>query len=242
MAPRRNHQSHAIVLEVDGQPVDVIFKAIKNINISVRHPDGRVRVSAPFHVGEAGVRAAIRARATWIAGHQARIRATPRHPPSALQDGDHVLLWGALHRLEVGPSPRARAVVGEGVIHLTCPTDAPRELRQRALDRLYRRELNQAVGPVFAHWERIIGQSATKVVYRRMKTKWGTCQPRTGVIRLNTELAKYHPSGLAYVVVHELVHLLEASHNQRFYAFMDAFMPDWRVHRQHLNAAGLAEG
>lgn len=225
-----------------GLDVEVVLKDIKNINVSVRPPDGRVRVSAPFHVGEIRIREVIADRLDWIQAHQQRMAQQPCHQPLTFEPGERVMVWGALQPLIVRAGTRGRVDSdGESLI-LTCPPDYTRDQKQAALDRWYRRALAREIPDLLARWEPVIGRNASAVAYRRMKTKWGTCQPRTGVIRLNTELAKYHPTCLEYVLVHELVHLLEPSHNQRFKQLMDTFLPDWRVRKQHLRVGGLVEG
>lgn len=230
------------VLTVAGQEVDVIYKSIKRINLSVRPPHGRVRVSAPFQVPEGRIREVVLGRLDWIRTHQAHIAAQPVQEPKAFVNGDRVMVWGAEQPLVVRVGSRTLARwTGEQVI-LTCPETATRDQRRAAIDRMYRRCLEGELPGLLALWEPVIGHRVSLVAYRRMKTRWGTCQPRTGVIRLNTELAKYHPACLEYVVVHELVHFLESAHNQRFKGFMDQFLPDWRVRKELLNTSGLKEG
>lgn len=229
------------VMMVAEQEIDVIYKSIKNINLSVRQPHGRVRVSAPFHVSEARIRAVVLDRLGWIQSHQQRMAEEPARTPLAFVSGDHVMVWGAQQPLVVRPGSRSVARWNGELVILTCPPTASRDQRQSAIDRMYRRALEGELPGLLSEWEPVVGHRVSSVAYRKMKTRWGTCQPSTGVIRLNTELAKYHPVCLEYVLVHELVHLLESSHNQRFYGFMDKFLPDWRVRKQLLHSSGRAE-
>lgn len=228
-------------MTVAGQEIDVVYKSIKNINLSIRQPHGRVRVSAPFHVPEGRIREVVLSRLDWIQTQQARMAAMPTRRPLAFEPGDQVMVWGAQCPLVVREGGRTMARWNGEQVVLTCPSTATRDQRQSAIDRMYRRHLEDELPGLLARWEPVIGHRVTKVAYRRMKTRWGTCQPLTGVIRLNTELAKYHPACLEYVVVHELVHFLESAHNQRFKGFMDQFLPDWRVRKQLLNDSGLSE-
>src|SRR5699024_8101193 len=124
---------------------------------------------------------------------------------------------------------------------LMTPRGTDAEGRRAALDRWYRRELKAAIPDLLAKWQPIIGVEVDKVVVRRMKTKWGTCQAASRSIWLNPELAKKNPLSLEYIVVHELTHFLERKHNQRFARLLDGFLPDWQARRDELNGAPLAE-
>ena len=99
----------------------------------------------------------------------------------------------------------------------------------------YRERLKEAVPPLLDKWPPLLGVAVERFFVQRMKTKWGSCNHKARTIRLNTELAKKPPECLEYIVVHELVHLLEPTHNARFVALMDRFMPKWQFHRQVLN-------
>jgi predicted metal-dependent hydrolase len=122
---------------------------------------------------------------------------------------------------------------------LTVRPGAETEKREAVVSAWYRDQIKAAMLPLIAKWEPILGVKAENVYVRRMKTRWGSCTPRRRSIRLNSELAKKPRECLEYVVVHELVHLLEPSHNQKFVALMDKFMPQWRQLRDELNRAPL---
>ena len=110
-----------------------------------------------------------------------------------------------------------------------------------AIERFYRRELKAAIEPIVARWDPIIGKPVPAWTVRRMKTKWGSCNPDTGRMWFNIELAKKSPACLEYLVVHEMTHLLERGHNDRFTALMDQHLPNWRALRDELNGAPLAD-
>jgi predicted metal-dependent hydrolase len=110
--------------------------------------------------------------------------------------------------------------------------------RREIVERWYRNELREAVAPMLTRWERRLGVKAREVRVRRMKTRWGSCTPSSRSIRLSTELAAHPPEQLEYILVHELVHLLEPSHNGRFYALMDRYLPDWRERKAALEGQG----
>ena len=110
-----------------------------------------------------------------------------------------------------------------------------RDKRRALVEEWYREQIKSAVPPLLARWEPRIGVKVDRFHVRRTKTRWGSCNPKARTIRLNTELARKPPELLEYLVVHELVHLLEPTHNARFYALMDRYMSDWKVHRRTLN-------
>ncbi len=118
---------------------------------------------------------------------------------------------------------------------LRMPTFAGTPEEEALLYRNYRDQLRALVPPLLDRWQPVIGVSITAWGLRRMKTRWGSCNTRARRIWLNTELARHPPACLEYVLVHELVHLLERGHNSRFYAHLDRFLPAWRDSRAHLN-------
>ena len=123
----------------------------------------------------------------------------------------------------------------------TCRRAPTRQLASKVLQRWQREELRRAVPPLIARWEKEIGQQVTFWGIKRMKTKWGSCNREAARIWLNLELAKKDPACLEYVVVHEMAHLLERGHGERFTKLMDSLLPDWRTRRDTLNRAPLAE-
>ena len=120
-------------------------------------------------------------------------------------------------------------------LHLQVRPGATEAKKQAVLEQWYREQLKEAASPLIAKWEPLMGVKATRLFVQRMKTKWGSCTPGFRSIRLNTELAKKPPECLEYIVVHELLHLLEPTHNHRFVALMDQFMPKWQHYRDMLN-------
>ncbi len=158
-------------------------------------------------------------------------------------NGESHYVWGQRLRLQVvADSGRPRVEVGGTKL------DAPRahrtrrsEQKARTLERWYRTELKQAVSTVVEKWEPVLGQRVEGWTVRRMKTKWGSCNPVSRRLWFNLELAKKHPACLEYIVVHEMTHLSERNHTQRFIELMDQRLPNWRALRDELNGAPLAE-
>ncbi|MFC8530296.1 M48 family metallopeptidase [Nocardia sp. NPDC057227] len=231
----------SVYLTVAGLGVDVIYKDIKNLHISVYPPVGRVRVAAPKRTDEDSIRLAIVQRLPWIKRQREQLRRAERQSTREMLSGETHYVWGHRYQLDVSRTSGHYSVEPKGrTLWVVTPEGTDAAGRYSTLDRWYRRELKAAVSALLAKWQPIIGVEAEKVVVRRMKTKWGTCVTHSGTIWLNPELAKKNPRCLEYIVVHELTHLLERGHGERFVALMDNFIPDWRVRRDELNKAPLA--
>jgi len=217
--------------------LDVVKKDIKNVHLSVHPPTGRVRISAPLRMNLDTIRVFAISKLGWIKKQQRRIRAQERETPREYLDRESHFVWGKRYLLEVVENDGSSNVElrHKKVIARVRP-GASSERKQAIVDEWYRNELKQAIPSIITKWEPIIGVKASKVYVRRMKTKWGSCNPIRKSIRLNTELAKKPKESLEYIVVHELVHLLEPTHNKRFIGMMDEFMPNWRHRRDVLNA------
>jgi predicted metal-dependent hydrolase len=156
--------------------------------------------------------------------------------------GESHYAWGIRRRLSVIERPgRAHVELDHRRLLLYVPEGTGRQARVNVLQQWQRDELRRAVPPLIARWEKEIGRPVTFWGIRRMKTKWGSCNREAARIWLNLELAKKDPACLEYVVVHEMAHLLERGHGERFTSLMDSLLPDWRTRRDTLNRAPLAE-
>lgn len=228
-------------LTVRGIGIDVIFKDIKNLHIGVYPPFGRVRVAAPLRLDDDAVRLAVIQRLAWIRKQRARLQSADRQSQREMVTGESHYLWGIRYRLKVIEQPgRAQLSLGGKRLELRVPSQTTAEQRRRVLDRWYRAQLKAAIPDLIATWEPIIGRTVPAWTIRRMKTKWGSCNRETGHLWFNVELAKKHPDCLEYVIVHEMTHLLERNHTERFTTLMEGFLADWRARRDQLNGAPLA--
>jgi len=220
--------------------VDVVYKDIKNLHIGVYPPVGRVRVAAPLRLDDDAVRLALVQRLPWIKRQRDRLQAAARQSLREMVTGESHYVWGTRHRLKViERSGRAHIELDSDRLLLCVAPDTATERRRELLDRWYREQLRSAIPDVIATWEPVLGVTVPRWTIRRMKTKWGSCNRETGHIWFNVELAKKHPECLEYIAVHEMTHLLERGHGERFTKLMDGFMPDWRSRRDHLNATPL---
>ncbi len=228
-------------LNVRGISVDVVYKDIKNLHIGVYPPKGRVRVAAPKRLDDDQVRLAVIRRMPWIKQQRQQLQQAVRESPREVVAGESHYVWGIRHRLKVIERPgRGHVEVDGDRLLLFVPPATDTAARMKLLEAWQRRQLRQAIPPLIDQWEPIIGKSVPHWSIRRMKTKWGSCNRESGHIWFNLELAKKHPHALEYIVVHEMVHLLERHHGERFMALMDGFLKDWRRRRDDLNAAPLA--
>lgn len=228
-------------LTIAGIHVDIVYKSIKNLHIGVYPPEGRVRVAAPLRLNDDAVRLAVVQRLAWIKRQRQQLKNADRQSLREMVSGESHYVWGSRYRLKVVEQPGPAHVEIDGkrlILYVSADRDA--DQRRQLLDKWYRQQLRAVLPELIAYWESKIGVKVARWTIRRMKTKWGSCNPTTGHILLNVELAKKHPESLEYVMAHEMVHLLERGHGDRFIALMDRFLPDWRPRRDALNAAPLA--
>lgn len=216
--------SAGIILNVDGLeiPVSVVRKRVKNLNLRVR-ADGTVTLSIPQHLPLARAREFLDRKGDWIAERVRRNIERRPSPDLAGELPDRIPLWGKLVprdsvQANSGQAASDRDASGQGAPGQTA-------IDQAALDELYRTEVLRALPGIVERMEARIGVHAARWSVRVMKTRWGSCTPKTGAIRINARLAAYPLECLEFVVVHELVHLLEPSHNARFRTLLDEFCP-----------------
>jgi predicted metal-dependent hydrolase len=227
-------------LNVRGINVDIVYKDIKHLHIGVYPPVGRVRVAAPSRLDEAQIRLAVIKRLPWIKRQRQQLQDAARQSPREMVTGESHYVWGTRTRLKVIERPgRAHVELDASRLLLYVPAGTDAEARTKLLQDWQRKQLRIALPDVIAKWEPIIGRQVPRWSVRRMKTKWGSCNRETGHIWFNLELAKKHPLCLEYIVVHEMAHLLERNHGERYTKLMDGFLPDWRTRRDELNAAPL---
>ena len=229
-------------IDVRGITVEVVRKDIKNLHVGVYPPNGRVRVAAPLYFDDDAVRLAVISRLGWILRCQARFEDQNRQSKRSFVTGESHYFGGRRYRLDVverdGP-PTVR-LLNNTKMELGIRENTNRNIREEVIHRWYRNQLRNQLPSLLAKWEPEIGITVNEVRIKKMKTRWGSCNAEAKRIWLNLELAKKPISCLEYVLVHEMVHLLERRHNNRFWDLMNRFMPQWRLHRDELNHAPLA--
>jgi predicted metal-dependent hydrolase len=216
--------------------VDVVLKDLKNVHLSVYPPTGRVRISAPRRMSLDTIRVFAIAKLGWIKQEQKKLRGQERETPREYLDRESHYVWGKRYLLKVIEEPSAPKVqLVHSKMILRVGPGTGRDTKQDIVAQWYREQIKAAVPNLISKWEPMTDAKVKRVFVQKMKTKWGSCNPSTCSIRLNTDLAKNPRECLEYIVLHEMVHVLEPTHNVRFVALMDRLMPQWRRCREQLN-------
>jgi predicted metal-dependent hydrolase len=228
-------------ITISGLDVEVVRKAIKNLHLGVYPPHGRVRVAAPLAVSDDAVRLAVIGKLGWIKRQRAKFEAQERQSEREMVNGESHYFMGRRYRLRIIEHNGAGKVVlrNNAIIDLHVRLNTSAEQREEVLLKWHRTELKAMVPSLLEKWQPVVGVQAASWGIKKMKTKWGSCNIDARRIWLNLELAKKPMQCLEYIVVHELVHLVERHHNERFTALMDAHIPQWRQYRAMLNTMPL---
>jgi predicted metal-dependent hydrolase len=228
-------------IRLGGLAVALTRKDVKHVHLSVYPPDGRVTLVAPLATRTEVARAYALSRLGWIRQQQARFQGQPRETPRQFIERESHFLWGRRRLLSVVEKDAKPSVqLGHRKITLTVRPGSGREQRAKVMHEWHKALLHEAVPPLIRKWEAKLGVRVAGYFLQRMKTRWGGCNHRSGTIRLNTELVKKPKDLLEYVVVHEMAHLVEPTHNERFVELMTRHYPAWRVARSELNELPLA--
>ena len=231
-------------IRVSGLSVQIVRKDIKNLHLGVYPPHGRVRVAAPLRVRNDAVRLAIIGKLAWIKKQQAKFAAQPRQSEREMVSGESHYFLGKRYRLRVIEYHGAGKVVlrNKSTMDLYVRSEISAEQRRKVLQRWYREQLKTLIPPLLVKWQQPMGVQVADWGIKKMKTKWGACTIEARRIWVNLELAKKPVRCLEYIIVHELVHLLERHHSDRFTAYMNQFLPLWRRYRAELNQQPLGHG
>ena len=229
-------------IKVSDLEVEVVRKDIKNMHLAVYPPDGRVRVAVPLQVDDEAVRLAVISKLAWIRRQQARFTTQERQSAREYVFRESHYFWGNRYLLNVieHNAPPRMVIRNKSTLDLYVRPGSDTAKREQVLLAWYRAQLKAAIPPLISKWQDEIGVRVDDWGVKRMKTKWGSCNIDDRRIWLNLELVKKPPRCLEYIVVHEMVHLLERRHNDRFVALMDQLLPQWHLIRDELNRAPLA--
>lgn len=225
-------------LKIANIEIDVVRKDIKRMHLAVYPPHGRIRLAVPQKTDEEVLRLFAISKLGWIKKHVKNFQAQARETERIYVSGESHYFQGRRYILDVREHQGYSRVHIEGTkkICLTVPIGATTERKAKVMREWYRKQLKLQVPPLMDKWEKVIGVKANDWGVKQMKTKWGACNTEAKRIWLNLELSKKPPICLEYILVHELVHLHERHHNERFIQLMDQFMPKWRLHRNELNS------
>lgn len=223
-------------IELGDIVLDVVRKDIKNVHLSVYPPAGRVKVAAPVRMSLETIRPFVIAKLGWIRQQQKKLQEQDRESQKEFIDRESHYVWGRRVLLKLGEHdgpPSVRLTHSQLFVRVRPGTDAAS--REAIVAAWYRALIKAEVPALIAAWAPRLGVTVNGFYVQQMKTRWGGCNPVAQTLRLNTELAKKPKVCLEYIVVHEMSHLLEATHGPRFVALMDRFLPAWRETRALLN-------
>ncbi len=215
---------------VEGIPIELRIKRIRSFRITVHPPGDRVVVSAPREMREEKILQSILSRVDWIRSVKKRWEGVVLPKRMEYLDGDRIRFFDSVLEVRNLKSERMRSSIvrGNGVIEIHAPLGASLRFKESLFDRWHRREVLEILPGMLKRWAARMGVRHGPITVRKMKTRWGTCNPGTKKITINSDLVRFPLSALEYVVVHELAHLIEPSHNARFKGIMDLHLPDWR--------------
>jgi len=220
--------------------IDLTRKEVKHVHLSVHPPHGRVTLVAPTKTRPDVARAYAVSKLTWIRNQQAKLREQARETPRQFVERESHYLWGRRYLLTVLERDAKPSVKHDHRrITLAVRPGSDQAKRQAVMNQWHRSLLHGVIPPLIRKWERKLNVTVSAYFLQRMKTKWGSCNHRVGNIRLNTELAKKPKDLLEYVIVHEMVHLIEPTHSERFVSILTKHFPSWREARAELNELPL---
>lgn len=228
-------------IELGDIAIKVTHKAIKNVHLSVHPPEGRVTLVAPKGTRLDVARAYAASKLGWIREQQARLKQQARETPRQFVERESHYLWGRRYLLSVVErEARPHVILDHKRITLIVRSGSDRARRAEVMHEWHKGLLHDTVPPLIERWEARLGVEVAGYYLQRMKTKWGSCNHQAGNIRLNTELIKKPKDLLEYIIVHEMAHLIEPNHSERFVAILNRHYPGWREARDELNALPLA--
>ena len=224
--------------------IDVVRKNIKNMRLAVYPPTGRVRIATPLWIDDETVRLFVISKIAWIQKHQRRFKAQDRQSPREFKNRESHYFQGKrfLLRITEHKAPANVEIKTKTYIDLSVRPNSTVKQRQAILKEWYRKELKKLIPEIIVKWEKKIGVNVAEWQVKQMKTRWGTCNIQKKRIWINLELAKKPIHCLEYIIVHEMIHLIERYHNDRFVALMDKFLPQWKFFKEELNRLPVNEG
>lgn len=229
---------HLTVAEIEAL---VTFKRVKNVHLSVHPPVGAVTVTAPEQMNIEVVRAFVINKLSWIRSERERFINQPRASQALYINAESHYVWGSRLLLEVIERDEPPHVTQEmNRLVLQVRPNSSTKKRRDTLESWYRDQLRATAQPIISAWEARLNVTVSQLYIQRMKTKWGSCNHEKAHIRLNSELAKKPVPCLEYIIVHEMMHLLEPTHSARFVSLMDTHLPMWRERKAELNATLLS--
>ena len=228
------------IINLGNISINVIHKDIKNVHLSVHPPQGRVTISAPLQMKLETIRLFSISKLGWIRKQQEKLKKQKREAPREYITRESHYYLGHRYLLKViEQKAKPKIVLKHNVIELYIREGTSKEKKERILQGCYREHLKKIALQYVGKLEKKVNVKVSEICIRKMKTKWGTCNPKAKRIWLNTELAKKPIESIEYILVHEMVHFIERNHGEKFTTYMNKFLPKWKHLREELNRAPL---
>ena len=225
-----------MLLEMHQLPVKLIRKRVKNINLRILRT-GEIHISAPLKMPIHVIHDFLQIKQPWIEKHHQRLSSSPQPKAYNLEHGSCIYFLGNPMKLTIQACLlQPEVILQNDQVLLRINNSATFADKHHLLTEWYREQMHGHMMPLIKKWEDIIGVIATKIHIKTMKTRWGSCHPRKKHISLNLRLIEQPLKCLEYVIVHELVHMLEASHNQRFHNLMTQYLPHWKQIKEQMKS------
>lgn len=231
-------------IKISDFTIDVVRKEIKNMHLSVYPPTGRVRIAVPLAVDDEVIKLFAISKLSWIKRHQRQFETQERQSPRVFLTRESHYFEGKRYLLRIIEHEATPKIELNNKTHidLYVRPNTTIEQRQIILNEWYRKQLKMHIPALIEKWEKIMDVQVNDWGVKQMKTKWGTCNIEAKRIWINLELAKKPLSCLEYIIVHEMIHLQERYHNDRFLSFMEQYLPQWRFYKEELNRLPVSHG
>ena len=220
--------------------IEVEYRNVKTLRLTIYPPDGKVLIAAPFGTSPEYIKKFAASKIEWIKANREKLIKKPSDSIKAaasLKNNTVVHVWGVPYKLElIVRRGHPKIIIEDDSMKMYIRPDSARAKRQEFLDKWYRNTLKESAPDIIAKWETKLGIQVNKLYVRKMKSHWGSCNREKRTLRLNSELAKRDPECLEYVIVHEMVHIFEKGHNEKFYRLLGKYLPEWKAIRKKLNA------
>ena len=235
---------YSMKFDLAGIPVEVEYRKVKNLRLTVYPPDGRVKIVAPPGTMPEYIKKFAAAKFDWIKKHREKFlnntKDLKNKTSPSLKNNSNVYVWGLAHELDIiEKQGHPKIAIKDGRMMMQIRPGSTKVKRQDLLDKWYRKTLKESAPEIIEKWEGRIGVEVKKLYVRKMKSHWGSCNREKQTLRLNSELVKRSPVCLEYVIVHEMLHFFEKGHNQKFYRLLNKYIPDWKTIRKRMNAGEL---
>ena len=230
--------SRTSIIEIHGRKVILNRKKMKYIRLRVDPITAEIRISAPTWSSKNEICKMFIENILWVDDQVLRAEKNKINRENKFKTGACVQIWGENYRLVVANEPRTTGSIihhADKTVTLHVATDFTSEMVAQCIDEMYRNLLREVVFEYLQLWSPVVGVKVPKVTLRKMKTRWGSCNATLQKINLNIMLVQYPTKCLEYVIVHELAHLIESNHSQRFWNIVDKAMPEWKTYHNHLN-------